>query len=320
MPGLARLSIQGSEASVSVSSALGQRKTVKSVRFGVDEKSVHIRSSAAVIHTKSTTQTVAVIATEPPTRPAPPPSPPPSYTSAEVSGVITDLCHALTDKIPASPEALGYLAPEGSEPCFVVHPDSSVADHTHVNLDHLLEDSAQKLTRRQRYRLSLVLASSFVQLKDTAWLQTPWDKCNVYFPAPSGTPNLESPFIISRFHDHDPRHAWTARTQGGGHDVAGIACLGILLLELCFGRTIDQHPSRPMLPEGVGGAQMRAALDLIAALEWLKDVNDEAGADYTEAVEWCLAGCRTLPSDGSWRKLMVEKVVEPLERCYKYLG
>jgi len=36
---------------------------------------------------------------------------------------------------------------------------------------------------------------------------------------------------------------------------------------------------------------MRAALDLIAALEWLKDVNDEAGADYTKAVEWCLAGC-----------------------------
>lgn len=141
-------------------------------------------------------------------------------------------------------------------------------------------------------------------------------------PGP-GIPSLDSPFIITQFDQNLPSihdGPWTGSTPVGGHDVAGIACLGILLLELCFGRAIEHHPSRLVLPGGIGEEQMRAALDLIAALEWLKDVNDEAGADYTEAVEWCLAGCRTLPSDGSWRKLMVEKVVEPLERCYKYLG
>jgi hypothetical protein len=130
----------------------------------------------------------------------------------------------------------------------------------------------------------------------------------------------------------DGMHPETKRTPHSGgttstiaraaaHDVAGIACLGILLLELCFGRAIETHPSRIVFPNGEKmDEQTRAALDLIAALEWLKEVNDEAGADYTDAVEWCLAGCRTLPSDGSWRRRMMQKVIEPLERCYRYLG
>ncbi|KAI1122743.1 hypothetical protein F5Y10DRAFT_253431 [Nemania abortiva] len=99
--------------------------------------------------------------------------------------------------------------------------------------------------------------------------------------------------------------------------IASIASLGILLLELCFGMSIDQHPSRLIYPNG--DKKSNAAFDLVTALEWLKDVNEEAGGDYSEVVEWCLTGCRTAPSNGAWRKLMVEKVVVPLERCCQYL-
>ncbi len=104
------------------------------------------------------------------------------------------------------------------------------------------------------------------------------------------------------------------------HDVAGITSLGIVLLELCFGRLIEQHPARIKFPT-VEDGQINGAFDLLAALEWLKEVNDEAGPEFADSIGWCLAGCRTLSkgSDGAWRRQMLEKVVEPLDRCYKYL-
>jgi hypothetical protein len=135
---------------------------------------------------------------------------------------------------------------------------------------------------------------------------------------------LDSPFITSRFLQQScpstrSNDGTRQATMTDSQDVAGIASLGILLLELCFGQAIERHPSWLALPNAAVEEQVRAGLALVAALEWLKEVHDEAGGDYTEAVEWCLAGCRTMPGDGSWRKLMLERVVEPLERCYGYL-
>jgi hypothetical protein len=152
-------------------------------------------------------------------------------------------------------------------------------------------------------------------LKDTPWLQTPWGKDGVYFSraANQNTLLLDSAFIVQSFTSESSTCAAEA-----GHDIACFASLGIVLLELCFGKSIDQHPSRQDFPNG--DEQVNSAFDLITALEWLNDVNEEAGVDYFEAVEWCLAGCRSLPNNGAWRKLMVKKVVEPLERCYDYLN
>lgn len=249
---------------------------------------------------------------------------------------ITNLCDVLGTR-PSnvkSASLLGFLSEEDSETRFAIHLDDPEPPAQHcISLSQLLSGTHNpSLTRRQRYRLSLTLASSFVQIQDTAWLQTPWDKPNVYFyPMTANEPSragLDSPFIMSRFHPHS--HTKTTdsnaadnqaqhRRTSNGCDMAGIASLGMLLLELCFGRAIEQHPNWLSLPHGAE-AQVREGLALVTALEWLKDVNDEAGADYTVAVEWCLVGCRTMPSDGSWRKRMVEKVVEPLERCLGYLG
>jgi hypothetical protein len=58
---------------------------------------------------------------------------------------------------------------------------------------------------------------------------------------------------------------------------------------------------------------------MMAAVEWLREVGDEAGPDYAETVEWCLMGSRTLTDKGKWRGVFYENVVRPLERCNEYL-
>ncbi|KAK8091822.1 hypothetical protein PG997_002183 [Apiospora hydei] len=235
----------------------------------------------------------------------------PSKSEAEEH--IKSLCSTLA-RTDAPSDCLGYMQDDDIR--YYIYPDdSSSPRQSEVQLSQILRGEVKPpLTRRQRYRLALTLASSFVQLKDSPWMQASWGKECVYF-ARGESDNvlfLDSPYIT---HNFDPTMTTdSAAGQKSGQDVvSGIICLGIILLELCFGSAIEHHPRRTEFPPG--DEQTKAAFDLIVAMQWMTEVNEEAGEDYTEAVEWCLLGCRTSPSDGSWRRLMLEKVVVPLEHA-----
>jgi hypothetical protein len=72
-------------------------------------------------------------------------------------------------------------------------------------------------------------------------------------------------------------------TSGGGAKTFNFYSLGILLLELCFGRRLEDHPQRQRLLSG--SKEVNQAFDLMAALKWLGGVGDEAGEDYASAVK-----------------------------------
>ncbi|KAK8022471.1 hypothetical protein PG993_013238 [Apiospora rasikravindrae] len=235
-------------------------------------------------------------------------------STSEETEHIKSLCSTLANAATPS-DCLGYMQDDDIR--YYIYPDDSSGPRkTEVQLSQIICGEVKPpLTRRQRYCLALTLASSFVQLKDSAWMQASWGKECVYF-ARGESDNvlfLDSPYIT---HNFDPSTSTTsANGQRPGQDiVSGIICLGIILLELCFGSAIEHHPGRTAFPPG-DDAQTKSAFDLIAAMQWMTEVNEEAGEDYTQAVEWCLLGCRTSPSDGSWRRLMLEKVVVPLEHA-----
>ncbi|KAI0965396.1 hypothetical protein F4678DRAFT_452917 [Xylaria arbuscula] len=293
------LKVTTSSATVSLSTPQHRSQQPSKTAFAMGKPTRKTQSFAhgavqSVSRVSATTLTILA-------KPLPLPPPP-------TDNIVKDLCKTLGTTI--KPRSFIEL---NEDTQYNLTSEGSVAYVSSISLSEILSGSVNPLTRRQRYRLSMTIASSFVQLKGTPWLHTPWGKEGVYFPqaVDQRVLLLDSPFIVQSF---------TRKTveEPGQHDVAGIASLGVVLLELCFGTNIDRHPSRLKFPSG--DVQASAAFDLIAALEWLKEVNDEAGPDYSEAVEWCLAGCRTLPSNEAWRKLMVEKVVAPLERCYNYLN
>lgn len=224
---------------------------------------------------------------------------------------IKSLCSSLSG-VRTPCHCLGYMQDDDIRYYFYSD-DFNGPRISEVQLSQILRGEVQPpLTRRQRYRLALTLASSFVQLKDSPWMRASWGKECVYFARGESDHALflDSPYMTHNFNPSMP----TALKEGqkvGQDIVSGIICLGVILLELCFGSAIEHHPSRTKFPPG--DEQTKAAFDLIAAMQWMTEVNEEAGENYTEAVEWCLLGCRTSPGDGSWRRLMVEKVVVPLE-------
>ncbi|KAF2007648.1 hypothetical protein P154DRAFT_407825, partial [Amniculicola lignicola CBS 123094] len=83
--------------------------------------------------------------------------------------------------------------------------------------------------------------------------------------------------------------------------------LGILLLELCFGRRLEDHPLRKRHPRG--DPDSKQAFDLMAAMQWSKNVHDEGGSDYAMAVKWCFLGASSPDLNKSWRSEIITSVV-----------
>lgn len=221
---------------------------------------------------------------------------------------------------------------------------------TTITLERILHGNNNNhpvLTRRQRYALAVTLASSFLQLAGTPWIKPRWAKSDVVFfrdPHDPAALLLERPFVCSDFQDPlgvvgEPQPAEAtppprSAKQVQEDTISGLESLGIVLLELCFGRPIELHPfckyvvgaqpgtsSSSESELGVASPSASAGARFLAALEWLRDVTEEAGMDYAEAVAWCLVGGRMTAASGEgWRGVMLERVVRSLEACCGYLG
>lgn len=163
------------------------------------------------------------------------------------------------------------------------------------------------------------MASTHLQLLESPWLPTSPKRNDILFhdATEEGAPiRLDDPHISQRMTgfitDNDP-------TSTGKHSRhVALEHLGIMLLELCFGQTIDDQPWRKALPAG-GNDTEKTCYDILAAREWLGHVNDEAGPAYADAVSWCLLGNRCTPEE-KWRQEMLRKVIHPLKQTREFLA
>jgi hypothetical protein len=238
---------------------------------------------------------------------------PPATTTATTTTATTqtklskikDLCTTLKT---ACPGCFGFI--DEDEHSILIYPGSqsaAVTDMSTVTLHELLQDP-HSMTRRKRYYLALILASSVLQLASTPWLSAPLKNNNVVFFQASVHPSstiIEHPYIRCETLSKSPAPATEA-----------ISSLGIRLLELCFGSSLESTPYRKLL--GPGNAVSAPLLDCAAAMQWSKLVSDEAGPEFANAIDWCLRA-KEYP-DGAWRKDIRTRVVEPLFECHKQMS
>ncbi|KAH8730696.1 hypothetical protein GQ44DRAFT_699698 [Phaeosphaeriaceae sp. PMI808] len=176
-----------------------------------------------------------------------------------------------------------------------------------LTLDHILsKDSNESVSRRERYEVALLIASSFAQVKNTSWLRAELTKKDIIFFRNSNdeTIKFQEPFICQGF---AKRTTQKVAIEPGSRNFKS---LGIILLELCFGQRLEDHPFRNRYP--VGDANLKSDFDIMAALNWSKDVCGEAGEDYATAVNWCFG---SQDSNTNWRKEIIEHIIQPLEQC-----
>lgn len=160
------------------------------------------------------------------------------------------------------------------------------------------------LSRRQRYKIALILASSYVQLHPTPWLKSKWSKKDILFLYDNEdleTICIEQPYIsrslcrklqakdsaipaIHTFQDSIRNLGIVSRRVNANSKTN----IWQMLIELCFGTAIEAYKGRPKFG-GSMDEQMVQVIDYAAADKWSRDVVGETGREYSDAVRVLLA-------------------------------
>ncbi|KAG9250110.1 uncharacterized protein F5Z01DRAFT_428781 [Emericellopsis atlantica] len=230
-----------------------------------------------------------------------------------LTGPSIKLCQRLGDHDCG--QCMGIIGHESET--YHLHPlakRTSSGQSRALTLDHVLSgDFGGHLGRRQRYYIALLLASSVAQLQSTEWLRTGLTKGDIFFYV-CGDEQCEVPFHEPFIRQGFPSSRNETTSSGYAKDY-NFYSLGILLLELCFGRRLEDLPQRQRFPSGPQEAEQ--AYDLVVALEWSNGVGDEAGDDYASAIKWCFTGAKM--ASRSWQGDVIKHVVRPLEACHEHL-
>ncbi|PVH96842.1 hypothetical protein DM02DRAFT_102867 [Periconia macrospinosa] len=220
-----------------------------------------------------------------------------------------NLCQRLGDK--QCGDCMGVIGHDGET--YHLHPSDNnkrPSPHDTITLDHVLSDSFEGyVSRRERYVIALLIASSVAQLQSTPWLRTGLTKDDVLFYRRNDDDreiSYHEPFIRQGFHTNATSEV----------NEFNFYSLGILLLELCFGKRLEDHPLRKKYVHQ--DTDTKQAFDVMAALKWSQSVSGEAGDDYALAVKWCFTE-GTLKGQ-NWRGEVVKNVIRPLEMCQEHFN
>lgn len=184
-----------------------------------------------------------------------------------------------------------------------------------ITLGTILSDQRKYwLSRRDRYGIAFVVTSSLAQLRFTPWIQTQLTKSDIFF-FQEAAENADQEPEISYGHPFIRQHFSYDPESSKGREECNFYSLGILLLELCFGMTLESTAARRKFRAAADiDKQTESALDLAAAVQWSHQVSGEAGDYYDKAVKWCLF-ISPSSTKKTWRRDIIRNVVGPLKSC-----
>ena len=234
-----------------------------------------------------------------------------AVASAVVSE-IEELCSEMS-QCGMQSACLGSLTDANEGKCYSVFSEPEqkiVADE--VSLTQVLHgDEKLKPVKSERFRIALAVASSHLQLQSTHWARQQWDAADIHFPKISGVNEsimFDKPYVAADF-NNIPGNT----TQPPMVTDRSFACLGIMLLELLFGRSLESAD----LWDQFGWLERKTSPlhRLMVARRWADAVEDEVGHDFAAAVKWCLNDSPTMLQGDQWRHDLASRVVLPLQNC-----
>lgn len=260
--------------------------------------------------------------------------------------IIYDLCSMLKFKRKSS--QLGYLFDgANSYHALVVVPTGTSSPEIvgqAVSLGHILAGSTSEVTgsttalavatrfpsRSARLKIALTVAHSLLELLPSPWLPGDWDKNDIYFSiSPDGSVNTDMHFLISR---NGSARTSNVQSQEGRESVEEstshtsrphdhrkiLLSLGVLILKLWFGQSLESQPSweANFGPNG----EKTEFTKFNAAATWQRMVGDDAGRLLHNITYRCVHGNFGLDTqsleDTELIKTVYEKVVMELQHVY----
>ncbi|KAI7326491.1 hypothetical protein KC315_g7553 [Hortaea werneckii] len=221
------------------------------------------------------------------------------------------LCKTLSSDAATS-ACFGYLHDEHDDVQYRIYSDRGNDPESQVSVSvstALKPDFRPPFYRTLRYGLALKLAIAQLRFHPSQWMPKAWSLDEIslgHSNSPAGVVDFETPHVTASIDNQ-------AKTSDGRSPRdETFWSLGIVLLELCFGKRLEAHDlwNSPFARNPLDPFQR-----LAIAQEWARYVELEADADYAEAVQWCLQRAPIDASRNEWRKEFVQSVIQPLERC-----
>ena len=176
-----------------------------------------------------------------------------------------------------------------------------------------------EIGKRERLELGVRLASTLLQLHDTPWLPDQWSKDDIYYLTRVDTDKSDLPYLSKHFVSPSCTNLLMQPTQNMepslGIKNQSIFALGVVLIELWFGKPFDQFRD----PRDLGyNNAVNSLSDYATASRLIEDVYEEAGQWYGDAVRRCVY-CEFDQRENSLNKGLMKEavhrgVVAPLEK------
>ena len=219
----------------------------------------------------------------------------PESTISQDCESIVDICSTLCANHEPN-QAIGFLVDEedGRHKHYLYQANTTISSEPQSkSLNDLLSHAGHgshhtPLSRNDRLRIAVTLASSILQLHGTSWLGPQWSSKDIVFHEKINQASSSSytyPYISWKLcmkNNGVPDPLDTSSRQNCIFRIEVLYALGLTLIELCFGKTLaemqipeDRDPNRPMT-------------ELATAYRLSDSVYYEMGDSYGDAVRRCL--------------------------------
>jgi len=262
----------------------------------------------------------AVPGMEPPARRVTVVSPLPNQAREQKVEAIKDICSAI-EKARQDRQHLIFILTEEKKIAMSLPPSKAFVPclpTATTTLKEVLEDTSQTPTRNAvlpwkfRMMLALKLASSFLQLLLTPWIETYWSTAAIHFLVSQDNHNkadVSQPCLSLAF-DLTPHRQNRARRTAMIREE--LLELGIVLLEIWHETTLEAQFALTTPPVS---HNMRRA----CALDWLDDVNNPLPDLYHKAVSHCVVRVMDAERIPDWDdtklwQAICEGIIEPLSK------
>jgi hypothetical protein len=269
----------------------------------------------------------------------------PSTSTIQVSDTdtnseIKDLCTALQAYTNTSTD-LGFIANCSDEKfrLSVAEPKLVPSNAVLTPLTQLLDANKAdmlEMSREQRFKMAANIACAFLQVQGSPWLSRTWTKDELYFIADISTAKtiFSESIYLSRTYSSSssssakrdwvdtqlPQSSASTALVALAREIARTALfrLGIVILELVFGQTIESCQYYVRKLKEAGPSFEPQEIEKLAATEWEEKVLGNAGATVQDAIKRCLhcSFQRTLTPDlreEGFREAIFQGVVVPLK-------
>ncbi|KAK0742062.1 hypothetical protein B0T21DRAFT_448810 [Apiosordaria backusii] len=243
-----------------------------------------------------------------------------------------NLCQLI--RTPRDSVSVAYLNDGcGSYHVFNLNPEFSLtsADVDHVvNLQNVLvhqpsdelSQATSPLSRRHRMSIAVTLAYALLELYPSPWLPRSISKMDVYFfQRKNGEIMTQHPFVVCESSSVQQSGPLFPSKEGFADHSNALLALGIVIMELWFGQTLE---SRPFYREHCDkDGNEKPYTNFTAALEWQQKTIDEGGVALRDITNRCVRGnfgpsVMDLTDLGSV-KAVHDEVVKPLEGIVGYM-